>query len=651
MAGSHKVVAGFWAVCTRTTSDKCCELLLPTTIIFLVLVSRFVARMLSKSLIALALTAAGRVIGQLTPSTVYQPPDPTSGYGSSLSASTQWSNLLGNMLWFYEAQRSGRLPSDNRVSWRNDSCLTDGQEYGVDLTGGYYDAGGQSNSKLLVIKTDHDTSDYIKATYPLAFSIFSVCWGANTYGDGYANANQTAYLDQMLRWGLDWLMKAHPGPNTVYIQAGDDSVDNNYWGGDQDIPSPRPVWQVNSTITGTDIAARMAAAFASCSALYNGFSITPSTSKPAPLSNSTYASTLLNHATQLYSLSQQTPLQTYTTAIPGVDWAYASSSYQDEQALAAVMMSVAATAGGATSSSSPTPQSYLDTATDMWSSDKLNQDVVLNWDSVSPAVPILLTQIASLGNSNLHPSGGSSKWQGESETYLDRVVNENGRGYLTKGGLLWYSGDSDLASLNPAMNAAMLLFIYAPMATSSSKTSQYQSFAQGQWDYALGKNPMSAPYVVGSNPNSPTNPHDAKSSGGSDIDNIDTSPVNSTHILYGAAVGGPNSNDQFWNIRSDWPETEVALDYNAPFLTLAAYSVLKATDPPFYTSLAPGVYAEAKPGGMPCDPAFPCKSHGGLSTAAKIVLAVVITVVGLIIAGLLACFLVRAKRGRKRSLL
>ena len=52
-------------------------------------------------------------------------------------------------------------------------------------------------------------------------------------------ANQTAYLDDMLRWGLDWLMKvfktkfsnngavlsayiqAHSSPNTLYVQVGD----------------------------------------------------------------------------------------------------------------------------------------------------------------------------------------------------------------------------------------------------------------------------------------------------------------------------------------------------------------------------------------------------------------------------------------------
>lgn len=120
------------------------------------------------------------------------------------------SNLLGNLLWFYEAQRSGPLPSNNRVSWRNDSALNDGKDYGADLVGGYYDAGGLAGLrqyKRCIADYSNFVTDYIKATYPLAYTLFSVCWGANTYGGGYDHANQTAYLDGMLRWGLDWLIK------------------------------------------------------------------------------------------------------------------------------------------------------------------------------------------------------------------------------------------------------------------------------------------------------------------------------------------------------------------------------------------------------------------------------------------------------------
>lgn len=81
------------------------------------------------------------------PSTAYLPPSADTGAVSSNSSSVpnpQWSTLLGNLIYFYDAQRSGKLPDSNRVSWRNDSCLDDGKDAGLDLSGGYYDAGGMS---------------------------------------------------------------------------------------------------------------------------------------------------------------------------------------------------------------------------------------------------------------------------------------------------------------------------------------------------------------------------------------------------------------------------------------------------------------------------------------------------------------------------
>jgi hypothetical protein len=34
----------------------------------------------------------------------------------------------------------------------------------------------------------------------------------------------------MLKWGTDWIIQAHPDANTFYVQVGDGSIDNNYWG-------------------------------------------------------------------------------------------------------------------------------------------------------------------------------------------------------------------------------------------------------------------------------------------------------------------------------------------------------------------------------------------------------------------------------------
>ena len=58
-----------------------------------------------------------------------------------------FAKALDYSLLFYEAQRSGFLPSNMRITWRKDSALKDGNDVNEDLTGGYYD--GKFSSKLL----------------------------------------------------------------------------------------------------------------------------------------------------------------------------------------------------------------------------------------------------------------------------------------------------------------------------------------------------------------------------------------------------------------------------------------------------------------------------------------------------------------------
>ncbi|KAF8264958.1 glycoside hydrolase family 9 protein [Lactarius quietus] len=501
------------------------------------------------------------------------PPPAASGAVTSAQNSipnSQWSTLLGNYLYFYEAQRSGRLPSTNRVSWRNDSAVNDGSDVGHDLSGGYYDAG-----------------DYIKCTFPLSFSITSICWGAIDFGGGYDLANQTAYLDDMLRWSLDWLIKAHPASRTLFVQVGNADLDDAYWGGDLGIPQDRPSYQINDTSPGTDAAAGASAAFAACSILYANQNLGPSYSTPASLQNSSYAATLLTHAQDLYAFAVNASggQQTFQSAIPEAGIAYASSSYGDDLAMAALFLA------WATNSSE-----YYSQAESYYQQYSLGKtDSVFNWDSKAPGLAVLFAQLANAGETF---AGNLSAWKAEAEHYFDRILNGGGPSFKTKGGLLWYP----------------------------EKATNYMDFSQTQLDYALGNNTMSAPYVVGSNPNSPANPHSAMASGGDNINEIDTSPPQEAYVLYGAVVGGPDDKDNFYDIRSDWPETEVALDYNAPMLTLAAMRVLNDTADPYFTRLQAGAYAANKPNGKPCDHAFSC--HSGLSKGAKIALGVVLSIVG-----------------------
>ena len=48
-------------------------------------------------------------------------------------AKYDYNEVLNLSMLFYEAQRSGELPSDNRIPWRGDSALDDA------VVGGYYD--------------------------------------------------------------------------------------------------------------------------------------------------------------------------------------------------------------------------------------------------------------------------------------------------------------------------------------------------------------------------------------------------------------------------------------------------------------------------------------------------------------------------------
>lgn len=94
---------------------------------------------------ALALPTAS---AQLKPSLTYSPPSATQGTVSSTATpNTQWETVMGNALWFYDAQRSGNLDEGaygNRVSWRNSSATADGSDWNLDLSGGWYDAGDVS---------------------------------------------------------------------------------------------------------------------------------------------------------------------------------------------------------------------------------------------------------------------------------------------------------------------------------------------------------------------------------------------------------------------------------------------------------------------------------------------------------------------------
>lgn len=79
-----------------------------------------------------------------------------------------YGEALQKSILYYEAQQAGKLPEWNRFPWRGDSTLEDGRDVGVDLSGGWVDAG-----------------DNVKFNFPLAFSVVNLAWGGIEYYDAY----------------------------------------------------------------------------------------------------------------------------------------------------------------------------------------------------------------------------------------------------------------------------------------------------------------------------------------------------------------------------------------------------------------------------------------------------------------------------------
>ncbi|KAK9712270.1 hypothetical protein K7432_007264 [Basidiobolus ranarum] len=456
--------------------------------------------------------------------------------------------ILNNSLWFYEAQRSGKLNSNgyqSRIPWRHDSGLDDGKDVGVDLTGGYYDAG-----------------DYLKFLLPMAYSLTITSWGALEFWPGYKLASQDSYLKDMLKWGTDWIIKAHPDANTLYVQVGKGNVDNNYWGPDTGIPTPRPSYKIDTNHPGTDVASEAAASLAATSIVFRNH-----------FGDSDYADTLLKHARELYNFADTARKTEYQKSVSDAKEFYASTGFTDELVWGALWLFRATN-----------DTQYLTTAIKYFDQYKLSgKTTPMDWNDKTPGIYVLGSEIFQDDN--------GQRFKKEAEAWLEGIVSGNKDGTFTKAGMVWFSGTSEMAATVPANTCSFLASIYSSSVLSKSNTedsqnkkAKYENFVQNQLDYLLGKNPQNTPYVVGVHSNSPVNPHHAGAHGGTDVGNLNNPPVNQ-NVLYGAMVGGPNKDDEFYDERSDWKQSEVALDYNAPFQALMARQVMFATNDPPYVSL------------------------------------------------------------------
>lgn len=419
--------------------------------------------------------------------------------------SPNYGEALQKSFLFYEAQRAGRLPEDNRIDWRGHSTLLDGIDAGLDLSGGYFDAG-----------------DTVKFGLPMAAAMTMLAWGAGEYRDGYERSGQLDEALDAIKWGTDYILNAHVVENgetkAFYGQVGLGDIDHNYAGPVENADVYRPSAKIDAHNPGTDLAAETAAALASASIVF----------RPT---DEAYADELLDNARQLYDFANNYRGH-YSNSITDTQKFYTSDGdYREELAWGASWLYKATG-----------EERYLNHAIANYTGVGWTQ----SWGDTSFGTAVLLAQ----------EDLSDERYAEDAKTWLDNWTEGREGVHYTPGGFAWIAkwGSAKLAA-----NAAFIAGIYSD--TVEDLDGEYAEFSKRQIDYLLGENPNQFSYMVGFGENSPKQAHHRNATGFLDPKSTSDNP----NILYGGLVGGLKWADDsaYEDVRADYIGNEVALDYNA----------------------------------------------------------------------------------------
>lgn len=424
-----------------------------------------------------------------------------------------YGEALQKSILFYELQRSGALPENTRCNWRGDSGLTDGADDGVDLTGGWYDAG-----------------DHVKFNLPMAYSAAMLGWSVYEDRAAYEQSGQLEYILGDIRWVSDYLIKCHTEDEVFYYQVGEGGTDHSWWGPAEVMTMNRPSYKVTKDNPGSCVVGEAAAALAVASIVFKD-------------TDPDYSKKCLDHAKSLYAFADSTRSDAGYTAANGFynSW----SGFYDELAWAGSWLYLATN-----------DSKYLDNAKSCFPQAGHDYNWSLCWDDVHIGAAVMLAKIT-----------GEQTYKDEIQKHLDFWTcgtSDGERITYSPEGLAWLD---QWGSLRYSTTTAFVATVYSRWeGCPADKATLYWDFAVSQADYALGSSGRS--YVCGFGENPPEHPHH-RTSQGSYCDNMNE-PGEARHTLYGALVGGPDASDGYTDTVSDYNKNEVACDYNAGFTGLLA---------------------------------------------------------------------------------
>ncbi|XP_070571476.1 endoglucanase E-4-like [Ptychodera flava] len=429
-------------------------------------------------------------------------------YIRRVTSTYDYREVLEKSIMFYEAQRAGELPADNRISYRGNSAVEDAGFNGETLSGGYYDAG-----------------DHVKFGFPMAFTTTALTWGLIEFKDAYEAAGQLSYMYETIKWATDYFIKAHVSPTGFYSQVGSGNDDHKYWGPPELMQMDRPPYLVDGiSMNGSDVVGETAAALAAASIAFNGV-----------LEYGDYSATLLDHAKELFDFAYN-----YQGNYDAGGY-YVSSKYGDELCWAAAWLYRATNDG-----------TYLATAETLYDGHSKSLGWAFAWGNKNAGAQMLLYQLTR-----------DAKYLKKVTKFVTRWMPGQRLPY-TPLGLVYRN------AWGPLRYAAGTTMIALIAAEEGINTESYIDWAKSQIHYMLGDTGRS--YVVGFGNNPPENPHHRASSCNSTLTGSRAlkSPDANPNILIGALVGGPSSDDSYTDNRRDYISNEVACDYNAAFQSSVA---------------------------------------------------------------------------------
>jgi hypothetical protein len=484
---------------------------------------------------------------------VYAVIDTGLGYNlvTRLSENTDYRTALTKSVQFFDANKSGPEAGDNNIfSWRGAAHVNDGSDVGLDLTGGYFDAG-----------------DHIKFGLPGAYSAGLMGWAYYENRDAFIASNSQDKMEQQLRYFGDYLLKLHPTSTTFVWQVAEGANDfgtgsnsHGYMHSPENDPTARPTmifdlnassgnpgmtnplndssrgYLLNSAAAVSDVASQSAAALA---LMYLNFTD----------SDYSYANSCLSTARSMYSLAKAKLGNYPLNASYGVDKYYGSNSFYDDLAWAAVWLYEATG-----------EQRFLTEAENFISQTSFGSNQwTMDWANSHLGAVLKLAQITD-----------KSVYKDAMEFNLNWWVNgdlsaSGGKSSPTNGGLHYLNDWASLRYVSSAVNLALQYY-------KINQDDRYLDFAKSQVDYILGNNPRNMSYLIGFTgfgSRFPSSPHHRGANPGLQ--------GAAEHELTGALVGGPDQQDNFSDDPGSYEYTEVALDYNASFVSAMSGIILNFT--------------------------------------------------------------------------